>query len=706
MGVNIPANSITFMIISSKFFSLALTVFITLVLTTGLYAQEPVKIIKSTVVKDIDGHRYYLHTVEKGHTLYSISKVYEVDIDSIKNANHGSETGLKIGQELRIPAQGGVAATDTASGFFIHIVAPGETLYGISRTYNVTIDNILQLNPEASAGLKSGQSLKIPGVQPQRIQPKEKPQKPQRQLTTYTVLEGETILEVAAKNQVSTDDLYLLNPVLKDGIYAGLILRVPVVQPSRKVMADTSFIEHKVKKDEKLADIALTYNVSIDDIVAVNPELAKGMGQPEKNTILRIPVMTGHKTDPAIIPEKVELKEMDTVVEPSLGSAPCVGEPSNATALYKVALMLPLYATDADTIVVDKMQHNSPASEYHSFRFIQFYEGALIALDSLTKTGLNVKLFVYDIGENKASAEKLVNTRLDKDLDLIIGPLFSSTFEVISQWAGQHKIPIINPLTNRSEVIQDNPHVFKAIPSNDTRIEQLASYITSTYPDDNLILVQTGTEKEKATVDTFRASLKQMLRSQGKSDSAFVEIKSGMYPGAAIRNNLKSSKTNVIIALSNEEIFVHNLFRQLTPIAKTNKIVTFGLPGWENLRNLESSDLMDLNVHLFKPSFVDYNDTAVDWFVQSFRDRYATEPDSYAFQGFDLTFYFMSALMRYGPAFSDCIPYFRLQTLQSDYHFVRSDNNGFENIFVNIFRYYNYTQRDARRFTPESVNRE
>jgi len=122
-------------------------------------------------VRVIDGNKFIVHKIEKGHTLYSISKKYNIELADIVNANPQIDKGLKAGEELLIPA--GVAekpmptinqkerkAVKTAE--ISHEVQPGETLFSISKKYDVTDKEIIDKNPSAQKGIRAGETLLIP----------------------------------------------------------------------------------------------------------------------------------------------------------------------------------------------------------------------------------------------------------------------------------------------------------------------------------------------------------------------------------------------------------------------------------------------------------------------------------------------------------------------------------------------------------------
>jgi LysM repeat protein len=133
----------------------------------------------STGIEKKDGKVFILHQVEPKETLYSISKRYGVTVDEIKKYNTEAAAGLKIGQTLWVPSKAkissaqntSVKASQPSSGPQTHNVAAKETLFSISKKYNVSIDDLKKANPEIASGLKAGQVIIIPGKGSKPVEP-------------------------------------------------------------------------------------------------------------------------------------------------------------------------------------------------------------------------------------------------------------------------------------------------------------------------------------------------------------------------------------------------------------------------------------------------------------------------------------------------------------------------------------------------------
>lgn len=187
---------------------------------------------KSTDVKTINGKKYYIHKVEKGQSLYAIAKTYSMDVNSILAENDEAIDGLNTGQELKIPVESllpkTVIAIDT-NKYVYHKVVKGETVYGITKKYNIDEKKLVSYNPTINSGLKDGDYI-IVGEKKKSITPKSSSTSSSvtanTSLNSYTVQQSETLYSIAKKNNVSQDDLIKWNPEVKDGIKQGQVLKI------------------------------------------------------------------------------------------------------------------------------------------------------------------------------------------------------------------------------------------------------------------------------------------------------------------------------------------------------------------------------------------------------------------------------------------------------------------------------------------------
>jgi LysM repeat protein/ABC-type branched-subunit amino acid transport system substrate-binding protein len=178
-------------------------------------------------LEEINGKPYYVHTVQKGQTLYSLSKLYNCDINAITAANPGTDQGVREGAQILIPAAAAKVKGQSVSGsggdrkYLIHVVQKKETLYSISNQYNIDINDLAAANPGSDQGLKKGQELRIPIRQ-------EKPRVVPSDKIMHTVKPGETLFGIAKQYGITPEDIQNANDGLKRGLLAGEDIFIPV----------------------------------------------------------------------------------------------------------------------------------------------------------------------------------------------------------------------------------------------------------------------------------------------------------------------------------------------------------------------------------------------------------------------------------------------------------------------------------------------
>ncbi|WP_420572434.1 LysM peptidoglycan-binding domain-containing protein [Kordia sp.] len=208
----------------------------------------PSKSVK--VSKDVEV-TFKNHKVRRKETLYSIAKKYGITVDDIKKFNEKvAQEGLKRGDRIAIPkfaekkevvvdsstkTEEQTETTDTS--IETYIVKAKETKWGIAHSYGLTIEELEDINPEIKDGLKIGQEIKLPIRQ-------EKP----TVVTTekyvfYDVKPKQTMYTLTRKLGVSEDELIHLNPALKDGLKAGMVLKLPVAKTETLEVVDAVIVD-------------------------------------------------------------------------------------------------------------------------------------------------------------------------------------------------------------------------------------------------------------------------------------------------------------------------------------------------------------------------------------------------------------------------------------------------------------------------------
>lgn len=529
---------------------ITVAIFYFLLLSGASYAQDkkssPVRKTKSSAT--INGAKFLLHTVEKGQTLFAIAKFYKLEVNDIVVENPEAINGIKPGQVLRIPTEKKVALNDTTN-CINHTVEKGETVYSITKKYNISNDRFKALNPEVKDGLKIGQQVKVPSPYPK------------------------------AKSVVT--------PPAETEVKAGIVY-------------------------------------------------------------------------------KGELKSE-----------------------YNIALFLPFNIDDQNPIDAEKVISGNAELGNKTSIALQFYEGAMIAIDSLKKLKFNAKIFVYDV-DDKDSTNIIVLLKKPEltKMDLIIGPLYGSSFNPVAKFAKEHTIPIVSPFAKVNKILFNNPYVCKVSPSVNLQVEQMANFVTDTFKMQNIILMSSQNMQEFPFFNAFKKTANANLLKAGRAISDSVKL---VFNVNALQGMLHVEKTNVIVLPSNNKSFVSDFLNKLHVLSGKYKIVLFGMQDWVGYDNIDYEYFNELAVHVPSNSFIDYEKPVIKHFVEKYHDRFKTDPEMYSFQGYDVTFYFLSALQKYGSGFLNDLSVNHYDGIETGFRFSQFPSDcGFENKSVLILKYQNY----------------
>ncbi len=564
--------------------------------------------------------------------------------------------------------------------YYIHIVQKGQTVSAIAKAYSVTIDEIYSENPDAKKGLSINQQLKI------RVK-KEKVSQPQNDFTEHIVKEKETLFKIAKLYNLKVDEIMAVNPGLTEALKVGQIIKIPnkkqstpVVKKDDKKTNETKPVlkTYSIQKGETLYSIAKMFSITVDELKNVNPGIKESL---TPGQVIYLPL---NAIEPKIVePKVVEQK----VVEETKFECGKTGKKDE----YNIAVMIPFFLDNP--VEIDTSSDDETAVySVKSFSCIQFYEGILIAFDSLKAAGLKANIYVYDITDETSKTDEILAKPEMKKMDMIIGPFYSSNFTIVSTWAKKNKIKIINPFSVKNENISENEYAFKVTLSGEEQIDEIFKFLKAEYPDENIVLVYSNTTKDPEILKPYSDSYTKYF--QGKKLTELNYFADGGLTG--LTSKLDESKINIIISVVNGEAFISNYIRSLRDLPVKYKTIIFGNKIWESYTSLELEYLLSLNFHSWSNSYIEYRKQNVQNFVNEFRNRYGIDPDTIAFQGYDIANYFIGALMKYGVDFEKCLKDYSPELLQTKYNFIKTDNGGFRNSYLNIYRYEDYKEIDAK----------
>ncbi|MBN3584636.1 LysM peptidoglycan-binding domain-containing protein [Algoriphagus aestuarii] len=237
--------------------------FASFLLSTTASLANGLEKIDSVGVEKVGDKTYILHAVEPKETLFGISRRYAAPVSEIIESNEVLKQGLKIGQTIRVPY---IAKSEIPDGASLHKVAPGETLFSISKKYNTSVSEVMQWNELKGNDLSVGQALiikkPIAAAEQAKVEPtpaKETPSTPVAVATTSVPAKK----EVVEKPKVEEKKAEKTQPIKTES--------VPVRTAENSVaVAPGEWVSHEVKSGETLFSIANQYQARVEDLITWN----------------------------------------------------------------------------------------------------------------------------------------------------------------------------------------------------------------------------------------------------------------------------------------------------------------------------------------------------------------------------------------------------------------------------------------------------
>ncbi len=703
--------------------------------------RNNVDLTEQPVFQKGDPSRFVFHTIEsRTETPYFIAKEYGVTVEEIYAYNPEIRR-YKRGTKVRIPQWNAPAEkvseklttnnqqrqNNDDDELMSHKVTKGETLYSIAKKYNVSESEILFFNPGAK-NLKTGDILYLPAKEMSNTQPKVAPEtgKSSNQYFEHIIVSGETMWGISRKYGVSENKLKELNPVLKTGFPAGVVIKIPAKEEEETVEAkpvnEDAFISHTVRKGETLYGLAAKYNLKVPDIKKYNPFL-ENQNLVEGKTVLiprkpdeQIVEFMQDKTDDStqVMPDYYEIEVPKIIPEG------CKPAPHNfySSEVYDVALFLPLFVeandtlnkkpkeleifvdslmaeeviTEADTII----EEDEPEDMFFGFyrnseNYIQFYEGVLLAVDSMQQAGMNIRLHVFDTQHSADSIRKFIYDESFLETDLIIGPVYQEVQKEVAEIAAKNRIPIVSPLSSQSLEVNSNPWFYQINPGRDYIAAQTAELVAEEYFNSNFIVFKTsdfaGTP-EGRLVNLIKEKLYNsgfMGKSNGVNFTIYDFQNEGPY---GFRRILSHEKENVVYIPTSVVGELSVAISNINNLADDYSITLIGSNRYQQYESIDMEHFHNLKLEFVAPYWIDYQKEMTINFVEKFRNNFYTEPDNFGVQGYDVAFYFLNALYSYGKDFNDCLPYLQVDLIQGNYQFEKvSQFGGYMNEGVSVISY-------------------
>jgi LysM repeat protein/ABC-type branched-subunit amino acid transport system substrate-binding protein len=448
----------------------------------------------------------------------------------------------------------------------------------------------------------------------------------------------------------------------------------------------TGFRYHTVKEQETLYSISVIYGLSVSDIIDNNEFLRNGL---KAGQVLKIPAAPDKSND---------LVRVDSAP----AANPCIPS-SDDQANYNVALLLPFFSqmineeigTPSDTISEEGTY--IPSQRQQGLRgksFAEFYEGFLLAVDSMKNTGFSVNMHIYDTERDSVKTKKIVRDLSLIRPDLVIGPVWSEEVQIVGRLAKYSDFNLVSPLSSRTSLAGQNNRIIQVIPSREAECRSLANFI-SHMKKGQLFLFRGADSGSVRGSALFRKYLQEnMPKDESNNPLMFHNYKLNDSLLTNISKVLVQQDDNIVIVFSESEPDVSRLMTKLYMMSSLYPITVYGMPSWQTWKTIELNYFHHLQLHLISPFYIDYNNAAVKAFLEKCRRVYGYEPYetsasgyNFCMLGFDVGYYFLSALRQFGKDFQQCMGSLESDLLLSPYRFVQLGQGGYINQGFNMIRY-------------------
>lgn len=677
-------------------------------------------ILGCSSVYSMQEESYIKHTVVKGETIYQIGRIYNVHPSLIMSANPSAADGIEVDDVIIVPStkvftakkeasttsakaitefpkSAGVIPSAVAPSNEIvsgktHTVVPQETLYGLSKTYNVSVTDLETANPHLAFGLKVGQVLTIPSAS----SVKENTTLPAKTITEkrevvqssvsikketavipktttvvtpsgatmieHVVMPGDTKWSISKKYDITIETIEQLNPE-SDVLSIGEIVKVPGkkgASETKNIHAPATILTDIKKKEQAIVETK---------VVEQDPEVL------EFTTLKsnRESVSSQIKSKQVVVPTVQVHSDTNKIAKPVLND---LLKSANKSIKKELVMLLPfnLSKIEGDTIGTLKTHLNK---DKFLNMTLDFYSGALIAIDSAGKLGIKINVRILDSEESKLNSN--ISTVISKHdfskVNGIIGPFRQSNIKIVAEKLATYNMPVISPLSKESSKLEFT-NLYNSIPTTNVLRDAL---ITNLKQNNSNIV---------AVVDTKKVSVKTYFKENHKEVTFAAVDESGNLDVASLKALLSKDKMNYVVIESEKTSLIlktintlldSSLSEYLINIATTERNTAF------DQEDIALSKLVKLRLHYPSITREDGTQNTSD-FAKRYKIENTVFPNQYAIRGFDLTFDAILRLSQNMP-FQETTSTYATEYIENRFSYDNDPEGGFVNKGVYVLRY-------------------
>lgn len=608
--------------------------------------------------------KYKYHTVQKGETIYSISRQYGVSVQEILDLNPEIDPdNVQVDETLLLPLkkkdeEGTKQAANT------YTVQRGDTWYSIARKFELRIEQLQNANPELrrNRNLRVDDVLKIPAAESTSATEYPTDSVSADGMLYHYVRQGDTWYSLARKYEVKTSRLLEWNPDFSGQLNAGFWVLVkqeavtiaenqrdsiaqetlasddpPSVSPSEPAAVineaetreedesnsassaardtneeKTAYILHRIERGDQLQSIAATYNTSTEELIRLNPELADGGMQAGRYII--VPSKRSKQTEEEdIASDSLKVEDMGHL---------------------QLSILLPFSDFRADTLTVEEMRY--ARSGRMRLRASSFYAGAKLALDSLSKSGDSLRVKIYDTANRLSRMDSITQDIFLQNSHFTLGPMYGKNAEWLDKRLGssEKRPKVVSPLSANLEG-DGRTALIDLYPQGQEGLNTVLDHLLTRKDTFHWIASGSGSSQERAWFNRLSDSLKGLPHLTNHPYIFVPEEEKGYRV-----NELKALKPDnvplVIINLTQDPSLMADIERKAFGL--NDSVQLYSIHEWPASLRLEMDYLNGLRLTYPQAFHVDYSKKEVKSFVLRYRQSFDAEPDVFAFQAWDAIF--------------------------------------------------------------------
>ena len=558
------------------------------------------------------------HTVVKGDNPYNIAKRYGMSVDDLVKLNPNSKDGrVSIGDVLLINKSGSTTTStpqktvSSSTKIGKIILKPKQTIYGITKQYQISEGVLRALNPNLDSNMKIGDEVSLPlaNIQKYGGTQQTSTSEPVTTETTvssaidensYTIQAKDNYYKLSRKFNLSQKELFALNPGLEEkGLKAGDIIQVKGMTSSESVKSEPAatavsettsastysttsvaddYVTYTVQDGDTVFGLLNKFGITLDGLLTLNPNLSQGL---KTGMVLKI-------------------KKLDSEYVKKSGDA------------LNVVLMLPFGFDSGD-------------SKYRNLS-LDFLAGAKLAIERNAKKGQGLDIKVIDAGNERSFKNSL--TQINRDnTDLIIGPFFKSSVLEVLDYVKATKIPVVAPFANSDDLLMHQNLII--IETNEfIYADRIVKEVKDAYSDQKIYIVADADQ-------TYAKYLETNLKKNLKNPNVMV-VKSAadIQPD---QNMMTGKPAPVIAILANKNDEAGDAFanRMITLSEEVEGLKSFSM-YYSAVFEKKMDELSQSSLVYLMDRKIDTEGSFEKEILADYQKKYCKTPSKYAVIGFDV----------------------------------------------------------------------